>query len=182
MKTILALLFAAAVPLQAQTRADSSARPPVKLTLEAAVKRALGEGEEMRSAQAQYRDTQGQVREALSGALPQVSGSVTYSRQFASIYQGLGGGAGADSGLGDLFKNSPFGAANAWNFSVTASQLLFSAGKVNADSCVEVIVVAAATAPAFSTARLVRFGASAITALPFAIAQPGTRTIARPAP
>jgi len=132
MKTILALLFAAAVPLQAQTRADSSARPPVKLTLEAAVKRALGEGEEMRSAQAQYRDTQGQVREALSGALPQVSGSVTYSRQFASIYQGLGGGTGADSGLGDLFKNSPFGAANAWNFSVTASQLLFSAGKVSA--------------------------------------------------
>jgi outer membrane protein TolC len=149
MKTILALLFAAAVPLHAQgTRADSAARPPVKLTLEAAVKRALGEGEEMRSAQAQYRDTQGQVREALSGALPQVSGSVTYSRQFASIYQGLGGGTGADSGLGDLFKNSPFGAANAWNFSVTASQLLFSAGKVNAG---------------LKAARAARFGAEAQT-------------------
>src|SRR4051812_42852011 len=133
----LTLLAVSALPLRAQgARGDSAASPPpsraVKLTLEAAVKRALGEGEEMRSVQAQYRDTQGQVREALAGALPQVNGSVTYTRQFASIFQGLTGGGPADTGLTNVFKNSPFGAPNNWNLSVTASQLLFSAGKVSA--------------------------------------------------
>ena len=103
----------------------------ISLTLDQAVERALSQGEEMRTARAQLRDAQGQVREALSGALPQLSGSVTYTRQFASVFQAFAG-TGADSGLGDVFRNSPFGAPNNWNLSLTASQLLFSAGKVGA--------------------------------------------------
>lgn len=127
--TLIGLALVLAPGAQAQQPAAVPA--PVSLTLEAAVQRALNEGEEMRTARAQLGDAQGQVREAFSGALPQVNGSVTYSRQFASIFQGLGG-AGDTSGIADAFKNSPFGAANSWNLSVTASQVLFSAGKVGA--------------------------------------------------
>src|SRR5262245_41803982 len=115
---ILALGFCVTVPARAQgvARPDSAAA----LTLEQAVQRALSQGEEMQTARAQYRDAQGQVREAMASALPQVNGSLTYSRQFASIYQSLGSGSGSDTGITSLFKNSPFGAPNSWNASVTA--------------------------------------------------------------
>src|SRR6266550_606870 len=132
-----ALVFA--VPATAQN-VGQAVRPPlppgegtgVRITLDQAVQRALTEGEEMRTARAQYRDAQGQVREALASALPQVNGSLTYSRQFASIYSSLGSGGASDTGVTNLFKNSPFGAPNSWNASITASQTLFSAGKVGA--------------------------------------------------
>ena len=58
------------------------------------------------------------------------TGSLIYTRQFASIFQGVAGGA--DSGIGDLFKNSPFGAPNSWNAQIQANQLLWSGGKVGA--------------------------------------------------
>jgi outer membrane protein TolC len=119
----------AAGPARAQTAPGDTLR----LTLDAAVQRALAQSEEMRLAQAQLGATNGQVRQAFSGALPQITGTVTYTRQFASIYQSLGGGgAGGDTTFTCLFKNSPFGAPNSWVFQVTGSQLLFSAGKVGA--------------------------------------------------
>jgi len=110
----------------AQSRTDT-----LSLTLEAAVTRALGQGEEMRTARAQVQDARGQVRSATSAALPQVTGNLIYTRQFASIFQGVSGGGG-DSSIGDLFKNSPFGAPNSWNAQIQASQLLWSGGKVGA--------------------------------------------------
>lgn len=117
----------AAGPARAQT-ADT-----LRLTLNAAVQRALAQGEEMRLAQAQVTQTNGQVRQAFADALPQITGTVTYTRQFASIYQSLGGsGNGGDTTFTNLFKNSPFGAPNSWVFQVTGSQLLFSGGKVGA--------------------------------------------------
>ncbi|MBI4501400.1 MAG: TolC family protein [Gemmatimonadetes bacterium] len=129
---LVGLVTVLAVPAVAQGPAGTGRTTTVTLTLDEAVNRALAQGEEMQTARAQYRDAQGQVREALAGALPQVNGSLTYSRQFASIYQSLGSGTGSDTGITSLFKNSPFGAPNSWNASVTASQLLFSAGKVGA--------------------------------------------------
>ncbi len=116
----------AAAPAQGQTPADT-----LRLTLDAALRRALAQSEEIRLADAQLDETNGQVREAFAGALPQINGSVTYTRQFASIFSGLAGN-GSDTGVTNLFKNSPFGAPNAWAFEVTASQLLFSSGKVGA--------------------------------------------------
>ena len=119
----------AAAPARAQAPADT-----LRLTLDAAVQRALAQGEEMRLARAQVSATNGQVRQAFSEALPQITGTVTYTRQFASIYQNLGGGnaGGGDSSFTKLFKNTPFGAPNSWAFQVTGSQLLFSGGKVGA--------------------------------------------------
>jgi outer membrane protein len=124
--TILAAAtMALAAPAAAQGSADT-----VRLTLDAAVKRALDQGFAMRVAHAGVLEANGQVREALSGALPQVTGSVTYTRQFASIFQGLGG-SGSDS-IAKLFQNTPFGAPNTWNIQLQATQLLWSGGKVGA--------------------------------------------------
>jgi outer membrane protein TolC len=124
------LALAAAVlagPARAQTPGDT-----LKLTLDQAVQRALVQSEEIRLAQAQVDEMNGQVREAFSGALPQINGSVTYTRQFASIFSGLSGGNNGDTTFTNLFKNSPFGAPNAWALELSASQVLFSSGKVGA--------------------------------------------------
>lgn len=124
--TLVVAAALAAAPARAQGPADT-----LRLTLDAAIERALAQSEEIRLAKSQVAEMNGQVREAFAGALPQVSGSVTYTRQFASIFQGLGGDNG-DTSFTNIFKNSPFGAPNAWALEVTASQLLFSAGKVGA--------------------------------------------------
>lgn len=115
-------------PARAQTPGDT-----LKLTLDQAVQRALSQSEEVRLAQAQVDEMNGQVREAFSGALPQINGSITYTRQFASIFSGLsGGGNNGDTSFTNIFKNSPFGAPNSWALELTASQVLFSSGKVGA--------------------------------------------------
>lgn len=122
MRRVLLLLLATA-PAAAQTPSDT-----LHLTLDLAVQRALDRSFAMRLARADVLEANGQVREAMSAALPQVTGTLTYTRQFASIFEGLGGTD--TSSLGDLFKNTPFGAANAWNFQIQATQLLWSGGKV----------------------------------------------------
>lgn len=146
MRTIVAIALAAglaASPVAAQSPADT-----VHLTLEEAVRRALAAGEEMRLARAQVQDADGQVREAAAAALPQVTGSLVYTRQFASIFQGASG----DSTLGPIFKNSPFGAPNAWTAEVKASQTLFAGGKVGAGRTAAVAFRSAANAQAAETA------------------------------
>jgi outer membrane protein TolC len=109
--------------------ASAQATDTVRLTLDEAVRRSLELGEEVRTARAQVGDARGQIREATAAALPEVLGSVVYTRQFASIFEGLGGD---DTTFGPIFANSPFGAANAWNLEVTVRQTLFAAGKVGA--------------------------------------------------
>ena len=122
----IALAAAFAPSLQAQTPADT-----LRLTLDAAVTRALAQGQEMRIARAQVRDAEGQLREATADGLPKITGTVLYTRQFASIYQNLGSGpdTGVQGTLVNIFKNSPFGAANTWNAQLQATQLLFDGGK-----------------------------------------------------
>jgi len=119
------VLVGLAGPAAAQAPTDT-----VRLTIDDAVHRALEQGVDMRLARAAVLSANGQVREAFSPALPQVTGSLTYTRQFASIYSGLGGSGGG--GLDTLFKNTPFGAPNAWNLQLQATQLLWSGGKVGA--------------------------------------------------
>jgi len=118
-----------ALILAAALIAAQAPRDTMPLTLADAVRRALAQGEEMRLAHAQVLDAEGQIREAWSGALPQVTGTLTYTRQFASIYQGA---ASDTSSIGKLFKNTPFGAPNLWNAQIQATQLLWSGGKVGA--------------------------------------------------
>lgn len=98
------------------------------LTLEQAVERALRQSEEAQVARADLADARGRVREALSGALPQVTGSVTYGRKFDSIFEGVS----ADTGIGTIFANSPFGSVRDWTVELQASQLLYDGGKVGA--------------------------------------------------
>jgi outer membrane protein len=122
---LLSLLIAVAAPVAAQAPTDT-----IRLTVDEAVHRALEQGIDMRLARAAVMSANGQVREAFAPALPQITGSLSYTRQFASIYSGLGGSGGG--GLDTLFKNTPFGAANSWNFQLQATQLLWSGGKVGA--------------------------------------------------
>jgi outer membrane protein TolC len=124
------MLIGALALFTAPGAAAQSPTDTVRLTLDAAVQRALDQGAEMRVARAVVLDAGGQVREALSAALPQVNGSLTYTRQFASIYQGAAGGD--TSSISKLFKNTPFGAPNAYNLQLQATQLLWAGGKVGA--------------------------------------------------
>src|SRR6267154_6011339 len=123
------MMFSVLVGL-AGSAAAQAPTDTVRLTIDDAVHRALEQGVDMRLARAAVLSADGQVREAFSPALPQVTGSLTYTRQFASIYSGLGGPGGG--GLDTLFKNTPFGAPNAWNLQLQATQLLWSGGKVGA--------------------------------------------------
>jgi len=107
----------------------AAATDTLRLTLDEAVTRALSEGQEVRIADAQIRAANGRVREAMSAAFPQVNASLTYGRQFASIFQNA---ASDTSGLADIFRNSPFGSEHSWTADLTASQLLWSGGRVGA--------------------------------------------------
>ena len=100
------------------------------LTLAQAVDRALSSSNEMRVAEAGIGAAEGRVKEVMAEALPQITGTASYNRKLDSIFRGV---ADSDtSGLGDIFANSPFGAANAWTMDLTASQLLWSGGRVGA--------------------------------------------------
>ena len=124
--------FVTALLTLASLRSTAAQAPgdTLRLTLDTALRRALDQSFAMRLARADQAEANGQVREALSAALPQLTSSITYTRQFASIYQGLGG---ADtSSLGKLFQNTPFGAPNLWNVQLQATQLLWAGGKVGA--------------------------------------------------
>src|SRR5262249_14226357 len=101
----------------------------LRLSVDQAVARALSEGEEMQIANAKVVAADGQVREALSVALPQVNGSLTYGRKFASLHQSL---ASDTSGIASLFKNSPFGSPHSWNAEIPGSQLLWAGGRISA--------------------------------------------------
>src|SRR5574341_294707 len=126
MRRLTIVLFVAGL---ARAAAAQAAADSLRLDIDEAVRRALAQGEEMRAAHAQVLEANGQIREAFAGALPQITGSLVYTRQFASIYQG----AAADtSSIGKLFKNTPFGAPNLWNFQIQATQTLWSGGKVGA--------------------------------------------------
>jgi outer membrane protein TolC len=125
------LAFGLLASPKAAAHAQIAAGPSdtVELTLDGAVQRALARGTEMRVARSQVLEADGRIREAFAGALPQVTGSLVYTRQFASIYQGV---TEDTSVISRIFKNSPFGAPNLWTFQIQATQLLWSGGKVGA--------------------------------------------------
>jgi outer membrane protein TolC len=141
-----------AVAALAQTPAAPAA-DTLHLTMDEAVRRALASGEEMRRARAQVQDADGQVTEALSGALPQITGSLVYTRQFASVFEDVT----VDSATAELFRNSPFGAPNTWNVEVKGSQLLWSGGKVGAGLKAAKSFRAGAQAQADETAAEIAF-------------------------
>ena len=133
----------------------------VALSLDDALGRAFGKSEEVRLARSAVELAETQVTSARSVALPQINGSLNYTRTFQSPYGGSGAGfqipdslrfepdstasmaeriryleknapnAGLE-GLGGLFGNLPFGQEHAYVASVNASQLLYSGGRTGA--------------------------------------------------
>ena len=154
------LLAALLAPAQAQARRVQPAAPvtdTLRLTLDDATARALAHSEEMRTARANVRQTSGQVFQAASQALPQVSGNVVYSRRIESIYDSFSSTA-PDSGgdeMSGLLKI--FASKNTWTATLTAQQLVWSGGKVGAALKTARAANRAAQANEKETASEVRF-------------------------
>lgn len=120
-----ALLLAAA---PASAPAFAAPADIVRLSMDEAVARAIGQGDEMRHPRALLREANGRIRSAVADALPQITGAVSYSRSLSSIFEGAQG----DTLFGPLLVNSPFAAKNTWTVDLTARQLVWSSGKVGA--------------------------------------------------
>ncbi|MDO8793445.1 MAG: TolC family protein [Vicinamibacterales bacterium] len=143
-----------------QTRAATDARADtVDLALLKAIERAGSLSQEVRLARSQVDLAAAQVRAAGASALPQIDGNVAYVRTFESPFS-TGGAQLPDSlrfepdtlatleervrylerraptaglgSLGQLFGDLPFGRENAYNFSLTGSQTLYSGGRLGA--------------------------------------------------
>ena len=153
----LALTLIAPGTALAQAAATSDS---LRISLEDAIGRAVGQSQEVRLARSQVRLAEAQVSTARSGIFPQLDGRIGYTRTFASPFSGGGGFVIPDSlrfepdptapladrvtyledhaetaglgGLGSLFGDLPFGQENAYTAAITGSQTLFSGGRLNA--------------------------------------------------
>ncbi len=151
----LTVLFSGSAPAQVTAAADS-----VRITLDDAIARAVGQSQEVRLARSQVRLAEAQVSTARSGIFPQLDGRVGYTRTFASPFSGGAEITIPDSlrfepdptapleervryledhaetaglaGLGSLFGDLPFGQENAYTAAITGSQTLFSGGRLGA--------------------------------------------------
>ncbi|HVH13519.1 MAG TPA: TolC family protein, partial [Longimicrobium sp.] len=160
--TLAVALAAAPAALAAQepTTAAGARGDSVTLSLDEAVRRALGQSEEIRLARSQVELAETQVRETRAGIYPQVSATAGYTRTFASSFGGGGGFTLPDSlrfepdstaslaervryleenaplaglgGLGALFGDLPFGQEHGYTAAITGSQLLYSGGRTGA--------------------------------------------------
>lgn len=152
-----ALVLASSI---ASTAAAQSPTDSVAMTLEAALARSTGESQEIRLARSQVEYARSQVRAARSAALPQLDGTLAYTRTFDSPFSGGGTVELPDSlrfepdptasleervryledkvpnaalgSLGALFGNLPFGRPNTYIASIGGSQTLWSGGRVGA--------------------------------------------------
>jgi outer membrane protein len=161
MRTIRVFLALALLPaaLAAQRAPATAAPTPLRLSMEDAVRRALETGDEIRIARAQVQQARGQVTQAWASALPEIRGSLTYQRTFASVFSSSGssgptiGPFSPDTtapladriryleqqynntvprGISNLFSNLPFGRPNTYIAAITVNQTLFQGGKVGA--------------------------------------------------
>lgn len=164
-KALLALTLAVG-PVHAQVpEGEVPERTPVpgavELSLEEAIARAVGESEEVRLARSQLDLAGADVRSTRAQALPQLSGTVGYTRTLASSFDSGGGGFelpdslrfdpdpsqpieervryleqrvpfAALGSLGQLFGDLPFGQAHTYIAQVNGSQLLYAGGRVGA--------------------------------------------------
>ncbi|HEX5871197.1 MAG TPA: TolC family protein [Longimicrobium sp.] len=91
---VVAAALAYAVPAAAQGGYASAPRP---LTLEEALSLAEDASEPVQIARAGLTRSRGQLVQARSARLPQLNGTLSYSRALASQFEGLGGGAEPDT-------------------------------------------------------------------------------------
>jgi len=159
MRTIRLLLALALLPAALHAQQPAAAPAPIRLSMDDAVRRALASGDEVRLAEAAVRQARGQITQAWASALPEVRGSLTYQRTFASVFSS-GGSSGpglppfnpdttaplsdriryledeydnaVPRGISSLFRSLPFGRQNTYIYAITVSQTLFQGGKVGA--------------------------------------------------
>lgn len=140
--------------------ASSDTTAVLELSLEDAIRSAAQRSDEARLARSQVEVAQAQVASVRSAALPQVSANLGYTRTFRSLFDSgtsfelpdsmrfspdpslplvdrvayLEDNAGLAGlmGMGSLFGNLPFGQKNAYSAGISASQLLYSGGRVGA--------------------------------------------------
>lgn len=106
------------------------AQTPTILTLEEALRRAEAQSESLVIAAAGSSRAQADLKRTNSQRYPQISFSGGYDRTLASEFSGVFGG-GSGEGGGDIdFSDLPFGQANAYRFTLSGSQLLYTAGRV----------------------------------------------------
>ncbi|MBM3287543.1 MAG: TolC family protein [Candidatus Eisenbacteria bacterium] len=148
---LLAILLGMAAVGPASAETDT-----LRLTLDQAVERVLGLGEEMKLADADLASAKAQYLQARATALPQIFGSGTYTRQIESIFRMEGDGPGFDpfepdtlapledrvrdleqalpgsglAGLASLFSSTAFGSENSWVASVGVTQRLIQGGSI----------------------------------------------------
>lgn len=130
---VAAALLVVSVALPGRTAAQAPAMDTLRLGLSDAVALAILQGEEVQVARARRDITEGQVLQARSGAFPQVSGGLGYTRTLASLFSGLdlSGFGDDDNGDGENpFANLPFGRPNIWGANLQISQALYSGGRV----------------------------------------------------
>lgn len=127
------LMAALAAPLSAQQGSST-------ISLSDAIRLAQRESEAVRIARAGIDRAHGQYLQVRSQKLPQVTGTANYQRllqsQFTEIGERIGGGGTGDSTAGGGFEDSPlarvFASKNTMILGVSASQLLYAGGSVNA--------------------------------------------------
>lgn len=109
----------------------------LRLSLDQAVDRALEVGEEVRLVRERILQAEEEITQVRSGAFPQVSTNLAYTRQIRSIFDDLattpGMMPGNGTGNGDEenpFANLPFGRPNTWVASLSINQTLYAQGQV----------------------------------------------------
>jgi outer membrane protein TolC len=126
-----AIFLCGVAPAFAQVQAP--ALPAGPLTLEQVLELAESRSESIAAAQAGVRRAEGEQIRARSGRYPQLSAAASYDRSLASEFDGVfdpdvfggGDGTGEDNALEDL----PFGRANTWRVSLSASQSVYTGGR-----------------------------------------------------
>lgn len=102
------------------------------LSLDNAINTALGRGEEITLAEGEVHAAEGSETVAMSGMLPQISATGNYTLTIKSQYSGLSSipDTGAGATLAALFKNLPFGKKNQWTLGLSASENIFTGGRL----------------------------------------------------
>ncbi len=102
------------------------------LSLDDAIHRALGVGEEIALAKGGVQSAEGNQSIATSGMLPQISASGNYTLTIKSQYSALASlpDTGVNGALNSLFKNLPFGKKNQWTLGLNASENIFTGGRL----------------------------------------------------
>jgi len=111
-----------------------AAQSAIPISLDDAINTALHRGEEIDLAKGEVRSAEGNEEIARSGMLPQISASANYTRTLKSQYSSLSSqpDTGSAAALAGLFKNLPFGRANAYTLGLNASQNIFTGGRLTA--------------------------------------------------